>query len=81
VTAAQRIAELEAQNARLLDLAKHQATDNQRLLALAERQMAVLEAMAGIEPVVEPAEAAGSTRPCRTRPPARRYRRAQGGAR
>jgi hypothetical protein len=77
VTAAQRIAELEAQNARLLDLAEHQATDNQRLLALAERQMAVLEAMAGIEP----AEAAGSPRSCRTRPPARRYRRAQGGAR
>jgi hypothetical protein len=80
VTAAERIAELEAQNARLLDLAERQATDNQRLLTLAERQMAVLEAMAGIEPT-EPTEAAASPRLCRTRPPARRYRRAQGGAR
>ncbi len=76
----ERLDALEAENARLLGLAERQAEDNRRLLALAERQITALEVMAGIEPV-DPEEPAASPQPCRTRPPARRYRRTQGGAR
>jgi hypothetical protein len=43
VTPAERIAELEAENARLLDLAERQAENNRRLLAVAERQLAALQ--------------------------------------
>jgi len=79
VTLEERLDALEAENARLLRLAERQAENNRRLLALAERQLAALQVMAGVEPI-EP-EASASPRPCRLRPPARRYRRTQGGAR
>jgi hypothetical protein len=82
VTLEERLDALEAENARLLRLAERQAENNRRLLALAERQLAALQAMAGIEPIEpEEPEALASPRPCRIRPPARRYRRTQGGAR
>jgi hypothetical protein len=80
VTLEERLDALEAENARLLRLAERQAENNRRLLALAERQLAALQVMAGIEPV-EPEVPAASPQPCRTRPPARRCQRAQGGAR
>jgi len=79
VTLEERLDALEAENDRLLALAERQAEDCRRLLALAERQIAALEVMAGIEPT-EPEEPAGSPQACRIRPPARRYRRTQGGA-
>jgi len=87
VSPEERLGELEAENARLLAMVERQdeanqrqADANRRLLALAERQIAALEVMAGIEPV-EAEESTAGPRLCRTRPPARRYRRAQGGAR
>jgi hypothetical protein len=54
VTLEERVDTLEAENARLLDLAERQAENNRRLLRLAERQLAALQAMAGIEPEPEP---------------------------
>jgi hypothetical protein len=81
VTFEERLDALEAENARLLDLAERQAEDNRRLLALCERQIAALQVMAGIDPVESGEPEASSPRPCRVRPPARRYRRTQGGAR
>ena len=82
MTLEERVDTLEAENARLLDLALHQAENNRRLLALAERQLAALQALAGIEPEPEPEpEPAEVRRACRATAPARRYQRAQGRAR
>jgi len=80
VSVEERLDELEAENARLLGLVERQAEDNRRLLALAERQIAALEVLAGMEPV-EATEPAAGPRPCRIRPPARRWRRTPGGGR
>jgi len=78
VTLEERVDALESENARLLGLAEHQAENNRRLLALAERQIAALQVMADIDPA-EPEEPAASTRPCRIVPLRPRRRRAQGG--
>ncbi len=78
MTLQERVDALEAENARLLDLAERQVEDNRRLLALAERQITALEVMAGIEPV-DPEEPAAGRRPCRIVPLRPRHRRAQGG--
>ena len=80
MTAEERLDTLEAENARLLDLAERQAAEQDRLCTILERQAAILVQMAGIEPPPPPdPESARSRPPCRVPGPARRYRRIRGG--